>query len=55
MKNKEFDAVEIMREIRNKLSKKYSQDPEAENRDLKRVRRKYNIKEMAMNNPVNKL
>ncbi|MBA5941756.1 MAG: hypothetical protein H0M93_00225, partial [Methanophagales archaeon] len=34
MKDKKFDAVRMMREIRDKLSKRYSEDPEAEKRDL---------------------
>ena len=43
-KNKKFDAVRMMREIRDKLSKRYSEDPEAERRDLQDIRRKYGIK-----------
>jgi len=45
MKDKKFDAVRMMREIRDKLSKSYSEDPEVEKRDLKDIRRKYGIKE----------
>ena len=45
MKDKKFDAVKMMREIRDKLSKIYSQDLEAENRDLQGIREKYGIKE----------
>jgi len=44
MKDKKFDAVRIIREIRDKLSKRYSEDPEAERRDLQDIRRKYGIK-----------
>ncbi len=44
MKDKKFDAVRMMREIRDKLSKRYSEDPEAEKRDLETIRRKYEIK-----------
>ena len=44
MKDKKFDAVRMMREIRDKLSKRYSKDPEAERRDLQDVRGKYEIK-----------
>jgi len=43
MKDKEFDAVKMMREIRNGLSKKYIEDPEAEKRDLEEIRKKYGI------------
>jgi len=41
MNNKEFDAVRMMREIRDKLSKRYARNPEAEKRDLEDIRRKY--------------
>ena len=44
MRDKKFDAVRMMREIRDKLSKGYSEDPEAERRDLQDIRRKYGIK-----------
>lgn len=44
MKDKEFNTVRMMREIRDKLSKRYNEDPEAERRDLQDVRRKYGIK-----------
>jgi hypothetical protein len=45
MNDERFDAVGMMREIRDKLSKKYAKDPEAEKRDLEAIRRKYGIKE----------
>jgi|LGVF01.1.fsa_nt_gb hypothetical protein len=41
---KKFDAVKMMREIRDKLSDIYSKDPEAEKKDLEAIRRKYGIK-----------
>jgi hypothetical protein len=44
MKDKKFDAVKMMREIRDKLSETYSKDPEAEKKDLETIRRKYGIK-----------
>ncbi len=44
MKDKKFDAVKMMREIRDKLSEIYTKDPEAEKRDLEAIRRKYRIK-----------
>ena len=44
MKDKKFDAVRMMREIRGKLSEIYSKDPEAEKRDLEAIRKKYKIK-----------
>ncbi len=44
MKDKRFDAVRMMRDIRDKLSEMYTKDPEAEKRDLEAIRRKYEIK-----------
>jgi len=43
MKDKEFDAVKMMREIRNGLSKEYIEGPDAEKRDLEEIRKKYGI------------
>ena len=34
-KNKKFDAVKMMREIRDNLSKKYQEKPELEEKDLR--------------------
>ncbi len=45
MKDKKFDAVKMMREIREKLSQVYNKDPEAEERDLELIRKKYKIKD----------
>ncbi|MGR3318794.1 MAG: hypothetical protein ACUZ8O_09985 [Candidatus Anammoxibacter sp.] len=42
-KLKKFDSVKMMREIRDKLSKKYIENPELENTDLNKIRKKYNI------------
>ncbi|MBS4028889.1 MAG: hypothetical protein KGZ58_09640 [Ignavibacteriales bacterium] len=42
-KEKEFDAVKMMRDIRDKLSKRYSLHPELEQKDLERIRKKYNM------------
>jgi hypothetical protein len=44
MKDKNFDAVRMMREIRDKLSEIYTKDPEAEKRDLEAIRVKKGIK-----------
>jgi hypothetical protein len=44
MKDKKFDAVRMMREIRDKLSKIYSKDPEAQKRDLQEIKERYGIK-----------
>jgi hypothetical protein len=43
MKNKNFDAVKMMRTIRDSLSKKYTLDPDLEQKDLEKIRKKYNI------------
>lgn len=40
---KKFDAVKLMREIRDSLSRKYIKDPDAEERDLTKIRTKYRI------------
>lgn len=43
-KEKIYDSVKMMREIRDKLSKKYSQEPDKERDDLAKIRNKYRIK-----------
>jgi len=43
--NKEFDAVKSMRAIRDKMSIKYSKNPEAFKEDLKKINKKYGITE----------
>lgn len=45
MKNKNIDAVKMMRRIRDKLSKKYSGNPEILMKDLNDIRVKYSLKE----------
>ena len=40
---KKFDAVKMMRGIRNRLVKKYLNAPEAERKELEDIRRKYGI------------
>lgn len=42
-KNKEFDAVISMREIREKLSKKYWNNTEILKKEMDLIRKKYNI------------
>jgi hypothetical protein len=44
MKNKKFDAVKMMKEIRNKLNRSYSKNSEPEKKDLEYIRRKYDFK-----------
>ena len=45
MKEKEFDAVRMMRKIRDELSGRYIEDPSAEARDLQEIRKRYGMKE----------
>ncbi len=40
---KQFDSVQMMREIRDRMSERYS-DPEIEERELEQIRTKYGIK-----------
>jgi hypothetical protein len=42
-KDKKFDAVQMMREIRNKLVNEYSANLKKEEQDLYRIRKKYGI------------
>ena len=44
MKKKKFDAVKMMRDIRDKLTKRYLKNPDLEISDLQKIRRKYKIK-----------
>jgi hypothetical protein len=41
---KKFDAVKLMRDIRDKLVKRYLEDPELEKKDLEDIRKKYGLK-----------
>ena len=38
---KKFDAVKMMRDIRDKLHQDYEKDPSKRQQDLERVRQKY--------------
>jgi hypothetical protein len=40
---KKFDAVKMMRSIRDRLSKKYIQNPASLKKDLERINKKYGI------------
>jgi len=44
MKTKEFDAVKMMRDIREKLSMKYWKHPENLKNDLEKIKEKYKSK-----------
>jgi len=39
--NKDFDAVKMMRDIRNKRHKEYSSNPQLREERLKEIRKKY--------------
>jgi len=41
---KKFDAVKMMREIREKLSEKYWKHPEILKKDMELIQKKYNLK-----------
>jgi hypothetical protein len=40
-KDKKFDAVKMMRDIRNHLHKQYANNPGKREEDLERIRRKF--------------
>jgi len=42
--NRKIDAVAMMRQIRDGLSKKYLEDPSAEDKDLAQIRKMYGIR-----------
>ena len=42
-KNKTFDAVQMMRDIREKLSLKYWKNPDRLKKDMEEIRKKYNL------------
>ena len=42
--NKKFDAVKMMREIREKLSEKYWKHPDILKKEMEAIRQKYNFK-----------
>ena len=42
---KTFDCVKMMRDIRTKLSRRYTRHPELLERDLEHIRRKYGFAE----------
>jgi hypothetical protein len=41
--NKKFDAVKMMREIREKLSEKYWKHPDILKQEMEAIREKYNL------------
>lgn len=45
MKNKKFDCVIMMRDIRDKLSIEYLKNPELQKKRLAKIRKRYHLKE----------
>ncbi len=43
MKNKKFDAVQYMRNIREQLSEKYWKQPDILKKEMQAIREKYNL------------
>ena len=52
MKKKKFDSVEMMRGIRDKLTKRYLENPELEKHDLEKIRKKYKLKSQGKSHTV---
>ena len=48
MKGKKFDAVNMMRSIRDKLNEQYVNDPTRFAVELERINKKYHIKKMSL-------
>jgi hypothetical protein len=42
-RNKKFDAVQMMREIREKLSERYWKHPDVLKKEMEAIRKKYKI------------
>jgi hypothetical protein len=51
-KNKKFDAVQMARDIREKLSEKYWKNPDILKKEMETIRKKYDIK---LNTPQDQL
>ena len=49
---KEFDAVEMMREVREQLSLKYWQHPDILKHDMEEIRKKYSLDMPENHQPV---
>jgi hypothetical protein len=45
---KNFDAVEMMRDIREKLSAKYWQKPDVLKKEMKNIQKKYNLNSLSV-------
>ena len=47
---KKFDAVKMMRDIREKLSEKYWKHPDILKKEMEEIREKYNLRIAALKN-----
>jgi hypothetical protein len=52
IKEKQFDAVKFMRQIREKLRRKYKNNPSLRKKNLERIREKYKLETKETSNPV---
>ncbi|MCW3117635.1 MAG: hypothetical protein JWM28_1717 [Chitinophagaceae bacterium] len=52
-KNKKFDAVQFMRNVREKLSEKYWKRPDILKKDMQAIREKYNLQMHAPEDEIN--
>ncbi len=52
-KNKKFDAVQFMRDIREKLSERYWKHPDVLKKDMQAIREKYNLQVQAPEDQIN--
>ena len=51
-KAKEFDAVDYMRQVRDKLGEKYFNDTEMLLKELKKIQKKFNMKVKKANQEI---
>ncbi len=51
-KNKKFDAVQFMRNIREQLSEKYWKNPDILKQDMQAIRKKYNLQVKSPQDPI---
>ena len=45
MKSKNLDCVKLMRKIRDEMSDSYRENPQAEQRDLEKIRARYGLQD----------
>ena len=49
---KDFDSVEMMRDIRDRLHKMYKKNPELRKKNLEKIQKKYGIKKTSRTEPT---